>query len=119
VNASQPWEKITETDPSSVQLSQAFAENPKNFTTRLLPTSGDSPASATTPTLADLAGLYADGSGLLTVKEIAQQLGVCAATIYRLCDRGLLPHVRILNSIRIRSGDLAALLKNAGHRRSV
>jgi excisionase family DNA binding protein len=40
------------------------------------------------------------------VAEVAEQLGVCAATVYRLCEGGELPHVRIVNSIRIRPEDL-------------
>jgi len=44
------------------------------------------------------------------VAEVAEQLGVCAATVYRLCESGALPHVRIVNSIRVRPADLDALL---------
>jgi excisionase family DNA binding protein len=47
---------------------------------------------------------------LLTVKEVAEQLGVCTATVYRLCESGALPHVRIVQSIRIRPADLKAFL---------
>jgi excisionase family DNA binding protein len=42
----------------------------------------------------------ADG-GLLPVSEVARQLGVCAATVYKLCATGSLQHVRVLNSIRV------------------
>jgi len=82
---------ITETDHAGVQTSRRFAETTKDFVTRLLPESGR--------------------DRLLTVKEVAQQLGVCAATVYRLCDRGELPHVRVVYSIRIRPADLAAFLE--------
>jgi excisionase family DNA binding protein len=44
------------------------------------------------------------------VAEVAEQLGVCAATVYRLCESGELPHVRIVNSIRVRPTDLEALV---------
>jgi excisionase family DNA binding protein len=37
----------------------------------------------------------------LTVSEVAKRLGVCAATVYRLCASESLEHVRVLNSIRI------------------
>ena len=37
---------------------------------------------------------------LLTVAEVAATLGVCRATIYKLCERGDLPHVRVSNAIR-------------------
>ena len=47
---------------------------------------------------------------MLTVREVAVQLGVCPATVYGLCARGELPHVRVSNAIRIRPTDLEALL---------
>jgi len=51
------------------------------------------------------------GAGrLLTPVEVAERLGVCRDTVYRLCDRGELPHVRISNAIRIAPADLAAFL---------
>ena len=53
---------------------------------------------------------------LLSVKEAADRLGVCTATIYTLCDRGELAHVRVLNAIRIAPTDLAAFVR--AHRRS-
>jgi excisionase family DNA binding protein len=129
VNPSQPAEMITESDPPSVQPSQGFAGQTKDFVTRLLPNSGgrqpgvrphdadpgwDTPGTgrpcATTPTLGDLAGLYGGRTRLLSVADVADQVGVCGATVYRLCESGELPHVRIVNSIRIRPADLAAFL---------
>jgi excisionase family DNA binding protein len=44
------------------------------------------------------------------VAEVAEQLGVCAGTVYRLCESGALPHVRIVNSIRVRPADLEGLI---------
>jgi len=41
---------------------------------------------------------------------VACRLGVCAATVYSLCARGELAHVRILNAIRIAPADLAAFI---------
>jgi excisionase family DNA binding protein len=47
---------------------------------------------------------------LLTVRQVAKLFGVCAATVYKWAAAGVLPHVRIVNVIRIRSEDLSALL---------
>jgi excisionase family DNA binding protein len=60
--------------------------------------------------LADLQVLWGGPDRLLRVAEVAEQLGVCAATVYRLCESRELPHVRIINSIRVRAGDLARSL---------
>ncbi len=43
---------------------------------------------------------------LLSVREVAARLGVSTATIYALCDRGQVPHVRVSNAIRIAPADL-------------
>jgi excisionase family DNA binding protein len=37
-------------------------------------------------------------------------MGVRTATVYRLCERGELPHVRVVNSIRVRRADLDTLV---------
>jgi excisionase family DNA binding protein len=42
----------------------------------------------------------------LTVKEVATALSVSTAHIYKLTKRGFLPHVRVLNAIRVRPADL-------------
>ncbi|MCA1828589.1 MAG: helix-turn-helix domain-containing protein [Myxococcales bacterium] len=47
---------------------------------------------------------------LLTVRQVAQLLGVCTATVYKWATTGLLPHVRIVNVIRVPPGDLAAFI---------
>ena len=47
------------------------------------------------------------------MKEVAKLLQVCNATVYKLCEKGELAHVRILNSIRIAPADLSDLI----HRR--
>lgn len=47
---------------------------------------------------------------LLTVREAAQALRVCTATVYRLCDLGELPNLRILNALRIPRTALARYL---------
>jgi len=62
------------------------------------------------PTLADLRVLWGGRDRLLKVAEVAEQLAVCSATVYGLCDSGKLPYVWIANSIRIRPADLEALI---------
>jgi excisionase family DNA binding protein len=47
---------------------------------------------------------------LLTGGEVAATLGVCRATVYKLCERGELPHVRISNAIRFKSGAAEAFI---------
>jgi len=53
---------------------------------------------------------------LLNMRQVAERLGVCKATVYALCERGELPHVRVSNAIRVTPDDLAAYL--ARQRRS-
>jgi excisionase family DNA binding protein len=51
---------------------------------------------------------------LLTVKDVAEQLGVCRDTVYRLIARQQLPAMRIGGSmIRVRAADLRAFLAAA------
>ena len=47
---------------------------------------------------------------LLTVRQIADRLGVCAAMMYALVERGELLHVRVSNAIRVTLADLAAFI---------
>ena len=70
-----------------------------SFVTRLLPEHA-----------ARLAVLQGGGDRLLSVREAARQLGLCKATIYGLCADGALPHMRILNAIRIAPVDLTAFI---------
>jgi excisionase family DNA binding protein len=76
------------------------------------------PARSTAATLADLKVLWGGRDRLLRVAEVAEHLGVCAATVYRLCETGELPHVRITNAIRVRPADLAKFLIQQLHRRA-
>jgi excisionase family DNA binding protein len=55
---------------------------------------------------------------LLTVKEVARQLGLSTATVYGLCADGRLPHIRILNAIRVAPADLAAFVSSCRDSRS-
>ena len=53
---------------------------------------------------------------MLRVADVAERLGVWAATVYRLCETGALPHVRVVNSIRVRPEDLRAFLDRGNGR---
>jgi len=59
---------------------------------------------------ARLAVLQGGSDGLLSVRQAADQLGICTATVYGLCADGALAHIRILNAIRIAPADLAAFI---------
>ena len=47
----------------------------------------------------------------MTAREVAARLRVCAATVYRLCDTGKLPHVRVSNAVRVSETDLRGFLR--------
>jgi excisionase family DNA binding protein len=47
---------------------------------------------------------------LLTVTEVATALRMSKATVYKLCQEGRLPHLRIANAIRFRRTDVEAAL---------
>ena len=47
---------------------------------------------------------------LLTVRQVAHWLNVSTATVYALCGRGELAHVRISNAIRIVPDELESFL---------
>ncbi|MBN1960831.1 MAG: helix-turn-helix domain-containing protein [Deltaproteobacteria bacterium] len=51
---------------------------------------------------------------LLTVKNVAQRLGISTKTVYKLCYSGALPHVRIIGSIRVQPADLDAFVAARG-----
>jgi excisionase family DNA binding protein len=62
------------------------------------------------PTPARLRARPGEAERLLTVREVAHRLSISAATVYRLCERGELPHVRVSNALRVRLADLEAFL---------
>jgi len=47
---------------------------------------------------------------LLKVGEVAERLGLSTATVYALCKRGALRHVRVANAIRVPEAALLAFL---------
>jgi excisionase family DNA binding protein len=57
----------------------------------------------------------AGGSGsagpLLTVREVAERLRVCTATVYRLCESGRLWHLRVSNAVRVPEMALRAFME--------
>ncbi len=73
------------------------------FATRLLPGFGPDRTSRTP-------GVALSAEPLLSVRDVARALGVCAATVYRLCKDANLAHLRVLNSIRVLPGDLRAFV---------
>jgi len=50
--------------------------------------------------------------GLLTVREVAAFLRVLTRTVYELCEKGRLRHVRIANAIRVEPTALVALVRS-------
>ena len=55
--------------------------------------------------------------GFMTVAEVAKHLGVSRSTVYQLCERGELRHVRVSNAIRVpRTAVVAYVRKQSGER---
>ena len=94
--------KITTDGASRSQEFRTVAPVRSPFVTRLLP---DSVATVARPEL-----WWGTETGLLSVREAAEQLGLCTATVYGLCAENALPHIRILNAIRIAPADLDAFI---------
>ncbi|HEY3448377.1 MAG TPA: helix-turn-helix domain-containing protein [Myxococcales bacterium] len=44
------------------------------------------------------------------MRQVAQRLGVCTATVYALVDRGEMAHLRVSNAIRVEPAALEAYL---------
>jgi len=49
-------------------------------------------------------------SRLLTVRDVAERLAVCTATVYALCERREIRHLRISNAIRVHPDDLEVFI---------
>jgi len=73
------------------------AQGVENLQSRELREVQDSPVLA-----ANLDGLLTTFlEGFMTVAEVAKHLGVSRSTVYQLCERGELQHVRVSNAIRV------------------
>jgi len=57
-----------------------------------------------------------EGERLLTVREVAGRLAVSTATIYALCERGQIRHVRISNAIRVELAEVEAFIISSRRR---
>src|SRR6202022_4373568 len=56
-------------------------------------------------------------AALLSVRQVAQLLGLSTATVYRLCENRDLVHVRIGNTIRVAITDLVGFVGRQTERR--
>lgn len=65
------------------------------------------PRSLVAPLLPEKVTVSAQPEGMLTVREVAGLLKVSTATVYKLCARGELENVRLLNVIRVPARALA------------
>jgi excisionase family DNA binding protein len=80
---------------------------------------GVPPPEHTTPGGSLLDGLATDDEvaqavgKLLTVRQVAKVLGVCPATVYRLCERGELAHYRVRHAIRVDITEVKAMLQRS------
>ena len=104
INGSQP--SVIVRDPSRVtfQSSQPLADFRKRFGSPVVPAGRGERAEQ--PTVPSLHLVQSTRNPLLTAKEVADVLRVCSATVHKLCDSGALPHVRVLNAVRVEAADL-------------
>src|SRR5712691_4403328 len=83
-----PSESFAAASVPAVQGSQGSTTFSRNFATNLLPPIEQ----------------------LLSVCQVAKLLGVCTATVYRWAADCVLPHVRIVNVVRVRPEDLTTFV---------
>ncbi len=115
-NPSENLERETGFEPATLSLGTDFTRSPPGVSgSQALVTTGggyDTGVQPSQPEQMLLKGfatplLRNSGSGVglpggfLTVREVADLLRVSTATVYKLCSGGVLPHARVLNSIRI------------------
>jgi excisionase family DNA binding protein len=115
-NPSKNLERETGFEPATLSLGNGFTGSPEvHGPSQALATTGvefgagvqpSQPAGAVredfaTPSLPENGGRHARSEQFLTVREVARRLRVSTATVYKLCARGGLAHVRVLNVLRI------------------
>ena len=54
------------------------------------------------------------GTRLLSVREVAERLAVSTATVYALCKRGQLRHIRVSGTLRIEPASVEAFIAAGG-----
>jgi excisionase family DNA binding protein len=87
------------TQQNASQALAGVSNAPESFRANLEFQSTNSNQTATFA--ADLLPRYFKKSRMLRVREVADRLRVCTATVYKMCASGALEHVRVLNSIRV------------------
>ena len=92
-----------------VQDSQPVGHFSKDFVPVVSPREQASAGPVSTPP-ARLEVIRGGADNLLTVRQVAERLSVSTATVYKLCERGELPHCRVGNSIRVAPEALRALV---------
>lgn len=105
-SASQPVPTIRASGATGVHRSQPVPPVAKAFGATVVQPAGGAPR---------LRSVDGGADRLLTVREVAERLGVSTATVYKLVERGELAHVRVSNAIRFTRGDLERFLE-AGRR---
>jgi excisionase family DNA binding protein len=101
-SGSQPFAITRVSPPGAVQPSHPVRQGTKDFAATLLLRPALLPSGAGEP------------GRLLSVREAAERLGVCRATVYRLSRRGELQHIRVSNAVRIAPSSLEAFIRQYG-----
>ncbi|MCM2334316.1 MAG: helix-turn-helix domain-containing protein [Anaeromyxobacteraceae bacterium] len=117
-------ERETGFEPATLGLRMDFTDSPlADRASQALVTTGDGegggvqpsqpnqmlPRGFVTPLLPGNVTVSVEPGRMLTVREAARLLRVSTATVYNLCTRGKLGHVRVLNIIRVPAGAITTL----------